>query len=186
MDKMMNIQKLLMLGFALPCVLVLLMGGVVVYVFNGNIDGATMLSESDAPLLLNLKSSSSDMLLHRRYEKDFLISIGKREKQEEYLLSFEKQKEISRQHVDRVVDFVISDGELPQEIVDAAKRLNGNLEKYFDVFSEVAVVIQKDSLITTGQGDKLMAKGKPYTYAFEDDLKNILQEDYSGMRTRAI
>lgn len=172
----MNIKKLLIVGFSLPFILVLLMGGAVVFVFNGNIDGARMLSESDSPLIVNVKSCSVDLLLHRRYEKDFLINIGNREKQDQYLLKFEKQKDITRQHVDRVINLIVSDGELSQGIIDTAKGLSGNLDTYYNLFAEVVQAVQKDSSITVAQGNKLMAPAKASIHSFEEELKTLFAE----------
>ncbi len=171
--KQMDIRKLLLVGFAVPVLLIVILGAVVIVTFRGNLANVTMLSESDAPLLIRLERCEIGMLLHRRYEKDFLLNIGNSSKQEKCLQSDAKQQTITRASVAEVMALVNADDELSTDVVAAANKLEKSLTGYYQAFAEVVSKVKGDSSITTLQGNKLMGPAKKHIHELEKELALI-------------
>ena len=76
-----TVKKLLLIGFGLAILLVVGLSSVSLWQFQGNKAGVVMLTQSDMPLALTLGEIKNNILMHRRYEKDFLLNIGNAEKQ---------------------------------------------------------------------------------------------------------
>ena len=168
-----DIKKTLFVGNVIPVMLVLLLGGYVILTYQDTVSSGEMISESDAPLLIAIEAAKADMLMHRRYEKDYFINIGKQAKQDKYLEKYGKQQDKTRGRVQLIVDIVRGDDELGAETVKQAERLTSHLEAYYQVFFTVVSKLQADGSITTAQANKLMAPGKKHIHAFEDDLNHL-------------
>lgn len=163
-----TVKKLLLLGFGLAFILVVGLNSVSLWQFQGNKAGVVMLTESDMPLALTLKEIQKEILMHRRYEKDFLLNIGSGEKQQKYLDSFAKAAEKIQKDIQKVAAMVAADDELSAEVHQKAAGLQDIYLKYHDGFLVIAAQISADSTITPQQGNKMMGELKQATYDLEE------------------
>ncbi|MCP4290525.1 MAG: hypothetical protein GY780_01650 [bacterium] len=172
----MEIKKMLLLGNSIPVVLVLILVGLAAATFDNNKTNTKMLAEVDAPLLVALEKCSTNMLLHRRFEKDFLINIGNSEKQKKYLKKNTAQQLETRATVANVVALIMKKPAVSIEAKEATARLETNLESYYKVFSGVVDQVQDNDSLTTIDGNKLMKPGKKAIHGFEEDITLITSE----------
>ena len=171
-----NIKKLMLLGFALPIMVVILMGIATVFQFNNIENHVTMLADADAPLLVTLETLKVDMLMNRRYEKNFIIHIGNREKQKKYLEKFNQQKEKTIKNVREIQAFIASDDKLSDETSRLTSQLIVDLNSYFTLFADTVTRVKADSSITTSQANALLKSAKNTIHDFEENLSLILTD----------
>ncbi|MDG4474751.1 methyl-accepting chemotaxis protein [Thiovibrio frasassiensis] len=163
-----TVKKLLLIGFGLAILLVVGLSSVSLWQFQGNKAGVVMLTQSDMPLALTLGEIKNNILMHRRYEKDFLLNIGNAEKQQKYLESFAKASEKIKKDIQKVAAMIAADDELAADIKQKAAGLEDVYLKYHDGFLAIAAQISADPSITPQQGNKMFGEIKQVTYDLEE------------------
>jgi methyl-accepting chemotaxis protein len=181
-----NIKKLMLLGFATPLVIIVLMGINSTVQFYRAAERVAMLAHSDTPLLLAINKISTDTLMCRRYEKDFFINIGNPEKQAKYLEKYSQQKEETLANIQKVVNLVAKDDELSSQTVQLSNQLSGDINSYFTLFAEISNKVKADPSITPFQANKLLAPAKKNFHSFEKNLATILTATEAMFHTTVI
>ncbi len=180
-----NIKKLMLFGFTLPLIAIITMGVSAIFQFSQISNQVTMLADSDAPMLLNIEKLKTNILIHRRYEKDFFINIGNSKKQTAYLDKFSKQKDTTIKTAKQLQDLIGADNKLPPETHRLSQELITNLKGYFDIFATVTTKLKADSSITTLQANKLMGSAKKHIHDLEKDLA-VIQHEAHNMFTGTV
>ncbi len=171
-----NIKTLLRFSFTLPFILIFFMGLGAIIQFNDTLERVTMMADADTPLLITIETLNSNMLMNRRYEKDFFINIGNVEKQNKYLENFVKQKKQTLETVGKVQTLVAGDDELSAETNKIAQQLSIDLNNYFTLFESIASKVMTDPSITTLGANTLLSPAKQSIHKFEKNLSVILSE----------
>lgn len=175
-----TVKKLLFLGFGLALIVVVGLNALSLLQFQGNRAGVAMLTGSDMPLILIVKDIQKEILMHRRYEKDFLLSIGNAEKQQEYLAKFAKASEQIKEKIQKAAAMAAADDELSAEVHQKAAGMLDVYSKYHDGFLAIAAQISADVAITSQQGNKMMGALKQSSYDLEAATE-FLGEAVGGM-----
>ena len=162
-----TVKRQLFIGFGLAIFLVVGLNALSLLQFQGNKASVVMLTGSDMPLTLILKDIQKEILMHRRYEKDFLLNLGNAEKQQEYLAKFAKASEQMKEKIQKAAAMVAADDELSAEVHQKATVLLELYSKYHDGFLAIAAQISADPTITPQQGNKMMGALKQSTYDLE-------------------
>lgn len=177
-----TVKRQLFIGFGLAIFLVVGLNALSLWKFQGNKASVVMLTDSDMPLVITLKEIQKDILVHRRYEKDFLLNIGNAKKQQEYLGKFAKASEKMKEDLQKVATMVAADDELAVEVHQKAATLNEVYAKYHDGVLAIAAQVSADPSITPQQGNEMMGAGalKQASYDLEEGAE-FLAEAVAGM-----
>lgn len=135
-----------------------------------NIDKANIISH----LVVNAEKADLGNLKLRRYEKDFLLNIGNKQKQEEILQKFTSEVDSVREML-KSLKLIIKDHkkDFPEELVNHVEMADSNLEAYAGGANSVFNDIRKDSTISPQNGNSLMEVHKIATHSFETDVSTI-------------
>ncbi|MBU0728655.1 MAG: hypothetical protein KKE17_03120 [Proteobacteria bacterium] len=169
-----TVKKLLFAGFSFAGVIFLIVSGLSFFQFGRNAGNVKVLSEIDIPIALTLESLNTQMLLHRRYEKDFFLNIGNPEKQDGYVKKFEEVSGLIGLKLADLIQFMEKDDEITAQDLDKVKALPGHYEKYKKGFLAVVGKIRADSSITPQQGNKMMGDYKDDIYDLESAIDELL------------
>ena len=175
MKKMVTIQKLILMGFGIAVVLNVLTGLGSYQQFFQTLPLLDGLLVKDVPMLVAAETIGNELLMHRRYEKDFIINIGDAEKQAGYLEKFTIRTQAMRSQLESFEKLVVEDTQSSQEEEQAASSLKINFEKYYNGFMTVAGQVQMTADIVPLQVAIMMGDSKEAIHAFEQDLEKIVE-----------
>lgn len=115
-------------------------------------------------------------LLHRRFEKDFFLTIGELERQEKYIKRFAGVSDETRTLLTRVNEEVQNTPHFPMDIKRAMEKGLASYTKYVQGFMELKQTVYSDPNLTPGQANKLMHPIKEYIYDFENCIRLLNDE----------
>lgn len=182
----MTIRKKIILSFVALAALCLVTGIVgIVGQAEGerNIDH---LLDHDVVTLQNVNQMALDNLLLRRYEKDFLLNIGRSDKQKTYREKYVRVNADMDKVVAALTEQVHADLELAGTIGPRVKACREKLDHYRKGTLSVFDKVEKDPGITPQQGNALMDEFKSSTHAMEaliDSISTAIVTDfYNGQK----
>ena len=112
-------------------------------------------------------------LEHRRYEKDFFINIGNKEKQDGYLSKFKDVAEKTQEKIGSLTDSIPDDPSVSEKMRSAFAEAASFHKKYTDGFLELTKNVQADETITTQTANTMMASLKNDIYTYESNVQAI-------------
>lgn len=184
-----TIKTMLTLAFGLSALIILVLGSVSYLNFSKNQETIEATLNEDAPLLLSTKNLVSEMLVLRRYEKDFFLNIGTPEKQAGYLAKHAEGVVANLALIDKMKAIVAVDEGLTDKDRQGVAKLTESLTDYNAGFLQVARQVQEDSSLTPQQANKMIAPVKQNIHDFEtnlDALETTFITMYKGNSTAAI
>lgn len=168
-----TIKTMLKFAFGLSALIILVLGSFSYVTFSKNQETIEATLNEDTPLLLNAKTLASEMLVLRRYEKDFLLNIGAPEKQAGYLAKHAEGIVSSLALIDKMKAIVAIDEGMTDKERQNVAALTQNMTDYNAGFLQVVRQVQEDPSITAQQGNKMMAPVKQNIHDFETNLASL-------------
>ncbi len=178
-----SIRQKIVGGFLLSAVILLIVGGIGFMGAANNVDNLRVMNEVTLEEYMGFEKWRNLVLQHRRYEKDFFLNIGNKEKQEKYLKRFEKVS-------DETVALMKKLNTLRDDVSSEEMRLRGdfmeNYLKYKNSFLQVAQQIFADSAITPQYANGVLMKStKKYGYAATEDLEKLMEMAVENVKLAA-
>jgi methyl-accepting chemotaxis protein len=112
-------------------------------------------------------------LTHRRYEKDFFLTIGNPEKQQNYLTKFKEVSEKTNATLDQVVTEVNNNSDISADIKAAIQGCRDSYKQYSSGFLSLSHEILADPKLTPQGANKLMMPLKDHVYKFENGVEKL-------------
>ncbi len=113
------------------------------------------------------------IMQHRRYEKDFFLSIGKKENQDRYLELFEKASNEVLATIKRIKD---QQNHITNEEAELRKHFVKSYLAYKEGFSKVTQQVRARENITARYANNvIMEPVKKHIYSFEQDLGKLMK-----------
>jgi methyl-accepting chemotaxis protein len=171
-----TIKKILFSGFSVAGFITAILCITSFFQFHQNINLMADIVEEDAPIIVTAALLKSEMLMHRRYEKDFLLNIGNGEKQAAYLDKFNAQTKVLKGYVDRLKEIASSGVEtVSQHDWAMIDQLEKSFADYQHGFYQVVDQVKSNPAITPQEANKLMGVSKEPIHAFEEALDALTQ-----------
>lgn len=176
MNAKLNIPNLIRIGFSIAVLLPLLLGIVSYRQFNQGILLTRDLVAHDTPILVSLETLGQDLLLLRRYEKDFLLTIGAPSEQTDYLSKYKDQGEKMGKELANLESLLRGATASAAEDLAPLTKLKEHGTAYQNGFLTLAKKIQEDPSLTPQAANQLQAANKPEIHAFEEILTRTLAD----------
>jgi methyl-accepting chemotaxis protein len=161
-----------MLGaFLLLAMITAFVGGIGLLRITKNNEAFRYVVSEDVDFLTGSLQLKSLALQHRRYEKDFFINIGNREKQEEYIKKFKTVAEESQTMLENLASSVPAGTAYTEKITVSLRDAAVFHKKYKDGFIDLAVKVLDDETVTPQMGNTMMMPLKNEIYSFEEAVK---------------
>ena len=112
------------------------------------------------------------MLLQRRYEKDFLLNIGKPDKQESYLKKFGAVSVEMKKNITILKEMAAKESRLSDDIRKSISVIDQQYAKYLDGFSDVVGQVKSDPSIMPQEGNNRFTPYKDHIHALEETVEN--------------
>ena len=171
MFKNMNIGMRLALGFGF--VLAMLIGiGLSGYWGASSISNMTVaMLQGDSTVAEHASRARANILGLRRYEKDYFINIGAKDKEEEYIKKWQEQHE---HLIARIKD--AEKGAALQQDKDMLQTMKTELANYESGFTKVVGMIQSDKINTTQEANNAINEYKDQIHKMENVSKDLADE----------
>lgn len=135
----------------------------------------------DVPERVLAGELQAEMLLLRRFEKDFIINVGKADAQKKYLEEFNVALQTMQGDVRKLIDIAAVDSGVTKETLIGLKAIPDLLVAYNDEFSKVRKAMDNDPKMISGEANQLMAGAKKSIHEFEETLKKATKNFDSMM-----
>jgi methyl-accepting chemotaxis protein len=169
-----SMGKKLIGSFLFVALITAVVGGIGFFRISSSMTGVKGLVENDVAFLKASEELKIFALQHRRYEKDFLLNIGKPEKQKGYVKKFKAVSEKTGALISRINEQVSDDPHLSGDVKTAAKDAGEAYKKYVDGFLALTKTVLADPSITPQKGNGLMKPFKAHIYKFEKSVDTVL------------
>ncbi|WDP89984.1 MAG: methyl-accepting chemotaxis protein [Desulfobacter sp.] len=166
-----SIGKKLIGSFMFVSLIVVLVGGIGFIRISSTIFQVTDMVEDDIRFLEKAEELKILALQHRRYEKDFFLNIGKKEKQNGYIKKFQGVEKKTSALIDEMDRMAKTDPHLSDEIKKAVLDAQASYTKYATGFLGLTKTILADDTITPQKANGLMKPLKDYIYTFESSVE---------------
>ncbi|MEH0020443.1 MAG: methyl-accepting chemotaxis protein [Desulfobacter sp.] len=172
--KNISVHRRIILGFGIVTLLTLAIGFTAFTMIRDGIHQAAEFTDRDVPLLTVSHELNILALQHRRYEKDFLLNIGKPKKQTGYLEKFDKvsQKMIARMDALAILLKDVDPSGVQNEGLAKAKQA---YLTYRDSFLALAKEISQTPEIAPQEGNQRMKPFKDHIYTFESFIREVVE-----------
>ncbi|PHR26253.1 MAG: chemotaxis protein [Desulfotalea sp.] len=171
-----SLKGKLMLGFLLSSLITLIVGLQGYRTITATNDNIEDVVSNDIQLRLDVDELLALELSHRRYEKDFLLNIGKPGKQADYVMKFREAGTEIRALLNAVSVQVREDPHLTGAFKSGVGATIQAYEKYASGFLQVVTVVNGDQALTPQAANKLMTPYKQAIYSFESGLDSLHAE----------
>ena len=175
-----TIQKLLSVGFGIAVAGAIIIGVFATLGLNKSIANALRTTRTEVPLVVSVEKLRNNMLMLRRYEKDYFLNIGNSDKQQGYLKKYNGQLAAMETLLADLKSLIDHDGVLSDRVQGQAGRLAGLYGQYKTGFFAVVEALQADGTITPQHANRMMASTKEAVHGFEQVLV-FLQDEFNGM-----
>ncbi len=171
MFKNMKIGKRLALGFGF--VLIMLIGiGISGYWGVNSVSNTTItMLQGDAAVAEHSSRARANILGLRRFEKDYFINIGAKDKEEEYIKKWQEQHE----HLTARIKDAEKAATLPQD-KEALQTMKTELANYESGFTKVVGMIQSGKITTTQAANDAINEYKDQIHKMENVSKDLADE----------
>ncbi len=170
-----SIGKMLIGSFLFVSLIVATVGGLGFIRISSNIISVEDLVENDVAFLKKTEELQIFALQHRRYEKDFFLNIGKKEKQEGYIEKFLTVSKKTQGLIDELDAMIDVDPHLSDDIKKAIADAKVAYKKYVKGFMGLAKVVFSDDTMTPQKGNGLMDPFKENIYTLESSIDHLLK-----------
>lgn len=170
-----SIGKKLIGGFLLASLIIVLVGGIGFVRISSNIKNVDDMMDKNLKFLVESEELKIFALQHRRYEKDFFLNIGKKEKQDGYIVNFQKTVDKTKLLIESLVSDTRNNPYIHPDIKKAAKDAQQSYLKYQQGFLELTKTIQADESITPQEANGMMEALKDHIYQFEANVDAVLK-----------
>lgn len=170
-----SIGKKLIGSFLFVSLIITIVGGIGFLRISSNIVGVENMVKNDVDFLKKTEELQIFALQHRRYEKDFFLNIGKKEKQEGYVKKFMSVSQKTNALIDKLDMMAGKNPYLSNEAKKAIRDAKGAYEKYVQGFMALTQTIFSDQTITPQKGNGLMKPFKENIYTFESSIEILLK-----------
>jgi len=171
----MTVRRRLTISFLVLGIMAFVVGAFGYLQLSRSAKHLTRLTQGNVPCLQLAEEIRITMLMHRRYEKDFLLNIGKPDKQQTYLAKFTKQSNLMTESIARLHELVSDEPHLPQEIKRSVASLSGSFNVYCEGFREVVRALQADATIDSVKGNELMSQHKTAVHDLEAAITTVAE-----------
>jgi methyl-accepting chemotaxis protein len=168
-----SLKKKLLGGSLLSSFIIMIVGGIGIWSINNANDGINKVKNIDLSLLLKSEQLQIMALTHRRYEKDFFLTIGNPEKQQNYLTKFKEVSEKTNATLDQVVTEVNNNSDISADIKAAIQGCRDSYKQYSSGFLSLSHEILADPKLTPQGANKLMMPLKDHVYKFENGVEKL-------------
>ncbi|MFA5904242.1 MAG: methyl-accepting chemotaxis protein [Desulfobacula sp.] len=173
--KNMSIGKKLIGGFLLASLIIALVGGIGFIRISTNINNVDHMVQKDLKFLEDSESLKIFALEHRRYEKDFFLTIGEDKKQAEYIDKFDKVSTKTEILIKQLVSDVQNNPNLSADIKKTTEDALQSYLKYKEGFLGLTKTVMAEDAITSQKANGMMTPLKDYIYKFESDVDILLK-----------
>ena len=170
-----SIGKKLTGSFLFVSLIVATVGGIGFIRISSNISSVEDMVENDVDFLKKTEELKIFALQHRRYEKDFFLNIGNKEKQEGYIKKFLAVSQKTRSLIDELDEMIKEDPHLSDDSKKIVADAKAAFEKYVTGFLGLAKVVFSDDTMTPQKGNGLMKPFKENIYTFESSIDVLLK-----------
>ncbi len=170
-----SLKKKLVGGFIISALITAVVGGIGFYRISSNINSVEDMVSNDVYLMQMSEELKIQALLHRRYEKDFFLNIGKKEKQNGYIKKFEKVSKKTTTLIEQIIVATESDPHLDESVRNAAKGSQKAYKAYVEGFLGLTTKVLADEGITPQKANGLMKPFKENIYQFESNIDVLLK-----------
>jgi len=168
-----SIKKKLIGAFLISAMITAVVGGIgLSRITTGNRVFNHVVTE-DMVFLTDSMELEALALQHRRYEKDFFINIGDKEKQDGYIAKFKGVADETGAKITKMKDSVPDDTELADQMRTALAEAESSHQTYAEGFVKLAQAVQADEAITAQTGNAMMETLKNEIYTFESKVDDI-------------
>jgi methyl-accepting chemotaxis protein len=171
MFKNMKIGKRLALGFGF--VLIMLIGIAISGYWGVNSVSNTTITmlQGDSAVVEHSSRARANILGLRRFEKDYFINIGSKDKEEEYIKKWQEQHE----HLTARIKDAEKAATLPQD-KEALQTMKTELGNYESGFTKVVGMIQSGKITTTQEANNAINEYKDQIHKMENVSKDLADE----------
>lgn len=170
-----SIGKKLIGSFLFVSLIITIVGGIGFLRISSNIVGVENMVKNDVDFLKKTEELQIFALQHRRYEKDFFLNIGKKEKQEGYVKKFMSVSQKTNDLIDKLDMMAEKNPNFSNEAKKALRNAKGEHDKYVQGFMALTQTIFSDQTITPQKGNGLMKPFKENIYTFESSIEILLK-----------
>ena len=167
--------KKLIGSFLIVSLIVALVGGLGFIRISSNIANVEDMVESDVDFLKKTEELEIFALQHRRYEKDFFLNIGNKEKQEGYIKKFLAVSEKTRTLIGELNTKIKENPHFSDDSKNAVADATSAYDKYVTGFMGLTNVVFSDDTMTPQKGNGLMKPLKENIYTFENNIDVLLK-----------
>jgi methyl-accepting chemotaxis protein len=173
--KNLSIRKKLIGGFLLSSLIIALVGGIGFIRISSNLSQVEEIVGNDVSLMKNAKELKIFALEHRRYEKDFFLNIGKKEKQDGYLKKYNDVSLKMLAVMERVLVRINADANMSGDVKKAVADAKVSYLIYKSSFLDLTETVFADGTMTPQQANSLMVPFKTNIYQFENGIDVLLE-----------
>ncbi|WP_051309691.1 methyl-accepting chemotaxis protein [Desulfogranum japonicum] len=171
-----TLKRKLIFGFLMTSLITVFVGGQGYWSSSKSLQEISDMQKGDLSLLLRAKNLKSIALTHRRYEKDFFLNIGNKEKQKGYLEKFDKASNTTSRLLKEVLSQLAVNSKYSDDVKRAVELSSRAYENYRNGFLALTQKIWADSEITPQKANKLMGPIKEEIYNFENGIDILAKE----------
>ncbi len=182
----MTITKKLIIGFGIAVLTAALIGSIGFLSISGQVKAMNVVMDGDIPFISEVNELKIEALMHRRFEKDFLLNIGKPDKQKGYLAKFKKSSARVKEIFTLIEQAAPNYESRESELIASVKTARVGYQKYYDGLKGVAGKVLGDPSITPQEGNKLVKPFKNNIYEFENNVNTLLKVSDEIMKAKAI
>jgi len=169
----MSLKKKLLGAFFLSAMITAIVGGIGLSRISATNDVFKYVVTEDVVFLTGSIELDALALQHRRFEKDFFLNIGDKEKQDGYLSKFKDVSAKTQEKIKSLTDSIPDNTSLSEKMRNAFTEADSSHKKYMAGFLELAKSVQADETITPQVGNTMMVPMKNDIYTFESKVQAI-------------
>ncbi len=173
--KNLSIGKKLIGAFIFVSIVTAIVGGIGFIRISSSINHVDNMVEKDLMFLTDAEELKILALQHRRYEKDFFLNIGKKEKQAKYIKRYEKVAATTTDLLQKMLTHSQGSKQLGPEVEKAAAEAQASYKKYKNGFIKLTGTVLEDETITPQKANGLMKPLKKQIYTFEKNVDTLLK-----------
>ncbi len=173
---MITINKKIVLAFCVMVALIFMIGGVGFVGLSNKINEMEQFFQRDLALLVQALQVDTEMLQHRRYEKDFLLNIGKPETQIKYLQQFQTKATSIREKIKQVDRLSQEDQHLAHELKQQLSTLLSLYEKYHQAVMDLTGQLKNHPHLTPQKANELLTPHKKTVHTLESIIEAAVNE----------
>ncbi len=175
-----SVRKKLVGGFLLSAFIVLIVGGIGFVETASNVSSLQKMDQVSLEEYMCFEKLQTLVLSNRRYEKDLLLNIGNKKKQEKYL---EKFKKVTAESFSLMKKMDGLRNNLAPEEMEMRKKFYKNYKAYTSGFLKVAEQVWADPSITPQQANSALMKPiKGPVYEAGKSLGKLMEKAVKDIR----